>query len=87
MTTARAQLDAAEARFLDEWRSFVRGSQVTLRFARHERPLREWELKDLRVRERGRATLATAIRAIRFQRKAIDDAAAITSGPKKKGSK
>ena len=76
MTTARAQLDAAEAWLLEEWRKRLSDQRHPGFVDFGERDRDSWL--------EARSELATAIRAIRFQRKAIDDAAAITSGPTEK---
>lgn len=61
MTPTRARLDAAEAWLLEEWREWV---EV-------RRRLSSDKLASLRTRP-PRDQLATAIRAIRAQRKALD---------------
>lgn len=58
MNLTRAQLDAAEAWLLSEWRGWLEEERATTQ---------DWRGK--------RDRCATAIRAIRAQRKAIDDAA------------
>jgi hypothetical protein len=74
VTPSQAKLDAAELELLKQWRTLVQAHRENRRWAPHYRVI--WrQVRDVR---------ATAIRAIRTQRKAIQDAAAITSGPKKK---
>lgn len=74
MNLPQSKLDAAEAELLKQWRALAQAHRENRRRAPHYRVI--WrQVRDVR---------ATAIRAIRFQRKAIEDAAAITSGSKKK---
>jgi hypothetical protein len=65
MTTTRAQLDAAEAWLLEEWRiNFDTSHRITS----GKNAKRQWATDELAARRDTRAKLATAIRAIRAQR-------------------
>lgn len=72
MTPTRAQLDAAEARHLKEWRTLVRHRRHVRIELAAKRPF--VVAGTLKRCDEAREQVATAIRAIRAQRKALDAA-------------
>jgi hypothetical protein len=69
MTPSRAQIDAAETWLLEEWRI---NADTSRRITSGKNAKRQWATDELAARRDTRAKLATAIRAIRAQRKALD---------------